>query len=151
MNKLKILKKKINYALMSLLHSIIFKSNICNIPVWSICKAAIAQFGDLNPKKVSLIILGCYQGKKIKEKQPLKWNYPHPNIIMHKSIILLQLHRKQRCTLTFTKYSRNEKHRHKSFEDLHNKRLANQGNLYYTEEGAQEKNKIRVFKPGNEF
>lgn len=68
---------------------------------------------------------------------------------MHKSIILLQPHRKQHCTLTFTKYS--EKHRHKSFEDLNNKRLANQGNLYYTEKGAQEKNKIRVFKPGNEF
>lgn len=84
-----------------------------------------------------------------KEKQPLEWDYPHPNIIMHKSIILLQPHRKQCCTLTFTKYSRNEKHRHKSFEDLNNKRLANQGNLYYTE--AQEKNKIHVFKPGNEF
>lgn len=74
-----------------------------------------------------------------KEKQPLKWDYPHPNIIMHKSIILLQPHRKQRCTLTFTKYSRNEKHRHKSFEDLNNKRLANQGNLYYTEEGLRRK------------
>lgn len=37
-----------------------------------------------------------------------------PNIIMHKSIIWLQQHRKQHPTLTFTIYSMSEKHRRKS-------------------------------------
>lgn len=60
------------------------------------------------------------------------------NIIMHKSIIWLQQHRKQHPALTFTIYSRSEEQRLKS-EDLHTKRLANQDNLCHVDAETLEK------------
>ena len=58
------------------------------------------KFGD--PEKASLITLGCYQGEK---RSASKMRLSPPNIIMHKSIILLQQHRKQCPALTFTIYT----------------------------------------------
>lgn len=65
------------------------------------------KFGE--PGKAFFTVLGCYQEKK--KKAASKMRLSPLNIIMHKSIIRLQQHRKQHATLTFTIYTRSEERR----------------------------------------